>query len=70
MEDEVALGISLVGDNSGKVLSTVYGLSRVSKFIIDFKDLKNIYLRTMSNPCLFAPNRKPSSGPPTSGRLK
>lgn len=46
MEDEVALGISSVGGNSGKVLSTVCGLSRVSTFIIDFKDLKKYLSKT------------------------
>lgn len=50
MEEVVVLGLSFVGDNSGKVLSTVCGRNKVSKFIIiiDFKDLRK-YLRTMSS---------------------
>lgn len=53
VEDEVALGLYCVGDNVGKVLSTVRGHNRVSKiiiFIIDFRDLKNTYLRITNNP--------------------
>lgn len=54
MEDEVALGLYSVGDNIGKVLSTVRGHNWVSKFIIfiiDFRYLKNTYLRITNNPC-------------------
>lgn len=46
MEDGVALGLHFVGDNAGKVLSTVHGHNRTSKFIIiiiDFKDLKTFF---------------------------
>lgn len=34
MEEEVALGPSLVRENSGKVLSTVRGHNRVSKYLL------------------------------------